>query len=232
MIRDVRNIVCFVAWPCVAMLCSPSHATSQGAISAVVASPGSKTVNIVITGTGDDAESWCGLRLEYGDGNGLDIKVERKEPLPKRMQYTFAKAGTYVLTVAGKRVTTHMPCPMTAQTTVQLVDAVAVAPMMPAVPVAPTASATPTVQARLGTLSGCPRQVTVKTPSGQDIPFNLHDFVTESGGLANAKEQVSRKIIESQSKALDDKLPASDRNAAKSYAQSLMQVRDQLDSCK
>lgn len=195
-------------------------AQSQGALTAVQVAPGSKTVSFVVTGTGDESESWCGVRLDYGDGNGIDIKVEKSEPFPKRLQYTYPASGSYVATVVGKRVTTHPPCVISAQTKVSL-----------DVSVNASAGGQSNQFSQLQT-ANCPNQVVVKAANGQNVTFNLQDLILQSGGVAAAREQVAQKIIESLLKALDEKTGVNDRKTARAYAQSLIQVRDQLAACK
>ncbi len=212
-------------------MCSYSaYAQVQAAISTNQPVALGDAVSVVVTGTGDSVESWCGFRIEYGDGNGADVKVEKSLPFPKRLEHTYAKEGSYTVTVVGKRVTTHIPCPINVQATVRVNSQVSTTVGRVTASKSAIAPATGTGRDALGSNPNCPQQVMVKSASGQDVAFNLREMIKEAGGVSNALEQISRRIIESQSKALDDALDATERNTAKSFAASLILLRNQVVS--
>jgi hypothetical protein len=82
-------------------------------------------VKITIVGE-EGASQNCGLRLEYGDGDGTDIKIVSSDGVfPRTLTKTYAKAGSYTISVKGKRVTTHFGCIGEAQAKVMVEGGVA-----------------------------------------------------------------------------------------------------------
>jgi hypothetical protein len=66
---------------------------------------------VTITVTGDEAQgNNCGFRINYGDGQGLDVKVVDRGQFPRTFTKAYANPGNYTVSVEGKRVTTHFPC--------------------------------------------------------------------------------------------------------------------------
>lgn len=67
---------------------------------------------VKITLVGEEGASQnCGVRVEFGDGDGTDIKISSKEGFfPRTLSKTYAKPGTYAISAKGKRVTTHFGC--------------------------------------------------------------------------------------------------------------------------
>ncbi len=223
---DARRLLVAVSF--FGMCSCSAYAQVQAAVSTNQPVALGDAVSVIVTGTGDSVESWCGFRIEFGDGNGADVKVERSLPFPKRFEHVYAKEGNYTVTIVGKRVTTHIPCPINLQAAVRVNSQVATAAgrVTPAKPaVVPAAG---TGRDASASNPNCPQQVMVKSAAGQDVAFNLREMIKEAGGASNALEQISRRIIEAQSKALDDAIDATERNTAKSFAASLMLLRNQL----
>lgn len=86
-------------------------------------------VEIVIEG--DPEDKYCGLRLDFGDGNSQDVKIESKDLsamfgkflgksedaadspdglFPRSIKHRYATAGSYRLSVEGKTVGVRLPC--------------------------------------------------------------------------------------------------------------------------
>ena len=100
--------------------------------------------SVTITVTGDETQgSNCGLRINYGDGGGLDVKVVDKEQFPRTFTKTYASPGTYTVSAEGKKVTTHFGCIGGAKTTLVVEAAAAPAPPPATAPIpAPAPAAT------------------------------------------------------------------------------------------
>ncbi len=86
----------------------------------------------------------CGIRFDWGDGTGEDIKVEDAQKIPLVMTHTYAKAGDYKVEITPKKVTSRLGCLGKAQSAMVKVNApaatVAAAPVVP-VPAVKAASA-------------------------------------------------------------------------------------------
>lgn len=93
--------------------------------------------SVTITVSGDETrDNNCGFRINYGDGDGLDVKIVNKDQFPRTFSKTYANPGTYTVSVDGKRVTSHFGCSGGAKATL-VVEALPVA--APAVAPAPAA---------------------------------------------------------------------------------------------
>ncbi len=129
--------------------------------------------SVTITVTGDETQgNNCGLRINYGDGDGLDVKVVDKDQFPRTFTKTYARPGTYTVSAEGKKVTSHFGCIGRARVTL-VVDALstsAPAPTPAPVPVAPPVSApaasSPPAARTVG--AGCPQgyQASYVAPGG------------------------------------------------------------------
>src|SRR5689334_996263 len=72
---------------------------------------------VTITVTGDETQgNNCGLRINYGDGQGLDVKVVDRNQFPLTFTKTYSNPGNYTVSAEGKRVTTHFGCAGSART--------------------------------------------------------------------------------------------------------------------
>lgn len=94
--------------------------------------------SVTITVTGNETQgNNCGLRINYGDGQGLDVKVVDRKQFPLTFTKTYANPGNYAVNVEGKRVTTHFACNGRASATlvVEGAPAVVTAPPVTAAPV-------------------------------------------------------------------------------------------------
>jgi len=112
--------------------------------------------SVTITVTGDETQgNNCGLRINYGNGQGLDVKVVDKDQFPRTFSNTYASPGNYTVSVEGKKVTTHFGCTGSAKATL-IVEALPA----PAPPPAPAAVRAPTPAAKPAAKAvgpGCPQ---------------------------------------------------------------------------
>lgn len=86
-----------------------------GGIGAVKIEPATakagQEVKITVSAEGE-APGFCGLRIEFGDSDSRDIKIDgRDSKFPITVSKTYAKGGTYEVKARGKTVTTHGRCP-------------------------------------------------------------------------------------------------------------------------
>lgn len=106
---------------------------------------------VTITVSGDETQgNNCGFRINYGDGQGLDVKVVDRDQFPRTFTKTYANPGNYTVSVEGKRVTTHFPCNGRASATlvVEGAPAVVAAPPVTAAPApVPAPAAKPAARA-------------------------------------------------------------------------------------
>ena len=111
---------------------------------------------VTITVTGDETQgSNCGFRINYGDGDGLDVKVVNKDQFPRTFTKTYANPGTYTVSVESKRVTTHFGCAGGARATL-VVEALL--PPPPAAKPAPAPTTVPVAKpAGKAVGAGCPQ---------------------------------------------------------------------------
>lgn len=80
-------------------------------------------VKIMVTAEGDGIQ-FCGLRIEFGDGENSDIKIASGEKqFPLTVSKTYAKPGNYTIKARGKTVTTHARCPGSAEATITVAAA-------------------------------------------------------------------------------------------------------------
>lgn len=91
----------------------------------------------------------CGIRFDWGDGTGEDIKVEDAQKIPLAMNHTYTKAGDYTIAVTPKKVTSRLGCLGKAQKAMVKVSA----------PAAVAAAPVPTVT------NACPAGWTLNTKS-------------------------------------------------------------------
>ncbi len=99
--------------------------------------------SVTITVTGDETQgNNCGFRINYGDGDGFDVKVVNRDQFPRTFTKTYARPGTYTISAAGKKVTSHFPCTGGAKTTL-VVEAAPAAATTTAPAIAPPPVAAP-----------------------------------------------------------------------------------------
>ena len=67
-----------------------------------------EAVNITVSAT--EGSAWCGLLLEYGDGNTDQIKINDENKFPVTVSHTYAKGGKYTIKASGVDITTHKNC--------------------------------------------------------------------------------------------------------------------------
>lgn len=90
----------------------------------------------------------CGLRIDWGDGQGDDIKINDPKLIPFVTQHSYIKPGDYRISVTGQKVTSHLGCVGKNKSAVLKVAAsalpvIATAPLAPAAPLpVPMAAAT------------------------------------------------------------------------------------------
>ena len=96
---------------------------------------------VTITVSGDETQgNNCGFRINYGDGDGLDVKVVDKGQFPRTFNKTYARPGTYTVSVEGKRVTTHFACSGSAKVTLVVEASAQATATTPAAAPAPAAA--------------------------------------------------------------------------------------------
>jgi hypothetical protein len=127
-------------------------------------------VKITVSAEGDGTQ-FCGLRIEFGDGDSTDIKIASSEKqFPVTVSKRYTKPGAYTVKARGKTVTTHGRCPGSAEASVNVAAAPATAPAAAA---AAGASAT------------CPEGYTLKGKLGK-----AGDFTCTASKGAKAPEKV------------------------------------------
>lgn len=104
---------------------------------------GKATVRFTISGSSDDKDN-CGFWVEYGDGDSPDTRILNRADglLPRVMEHTFSKPGTFTVKVKGQRVKTTLGCNGEASAVVNIVapvgakaaKAAAAGPMAPICP--------------------------------------------------------------------------------------------------
>lgn len=102
-----------------ASIAAPVAFAQQGGIGAVKVEPATakvgQPVSITVSAEGD-APTFCGLRVEYGDGQSDEIKIASSEKqFPVALSRTYNKPGNYKVKAFGVKVTTHFPCMGTAE---------------------------------------------------------------------------------------------------------------------
>jgi hypothetical protein len=112
--------------------------------------------SVTITVTGDETQgSNCGFRINYGDGDGLDVKVVNKDQFPRTFTKTYANPGTYTVSVESKRVTTHFGCAGGARATLVVEALPPPPPVAKPAPAPTTAPAAKPAGKAVG--GGCPQ---------------------------------------------------------------------------
>lgn len=123
----------------VGLAAAPFAFGQQDGIGSVKIEPASAKVGqeVKITVNADgESPAFCGMALDFGDGDVRDIKVEKeKGGLPLTESKTYAKPGSYTVKAFGKKVTTHLPCGGKAEA--GLTVAAAAAPAKAAGPACP-----------------------------------------------------------------------------------------------
>jgi hypothetical protein len=78
--------------------------------------PGSATVGqeIRITAQLETADKGgginCGLRIVYGDGKSVDLRISKESDIPAVVRYTFTRPGTFTVSAEPKIVGITLPC--------------------------------------------------------------------------------------------------------------------------
>lgn len=83
------------------------------------------TAVVQITVSSSVNETYCGMSVDFGDGEQQDVKIEDRQDrglFPRRFQHTYRTLGAFVVHVRGKRVTTHNPCEGEAKASISIVD--------------------------------------------------------------------------------------------------------------
>jgi hypothetical protein len=110
------------------LLCSAAFAqTLTGfkldAPQATVGQPIKATIDFEVTNN-----VFCGVRIDWGDGIGDELKIDKPTKVPYAISHTYSKAGDYLVTVKPEKVTSHLRCMGKNQQTNLKVVAAAVAP--------------------------------------------------------------------------------------------------------
>jgi hypothetical protein len=150
---------------CLSVLCSAAMA--QTLVSVKVDKPQVVAGQTVQASVAFDVENSvnCGVRFDWGDGTGQDIKIEDAQKIPLVMSHTYAKAGDYTVAVTPKKVTSRLGCLGKAQSAVVKVSApVAVAAASAPAAAAPAAPGAPAPAAQTAA-NACPAGWTLNTKS-------------------------------------------------------------------
>ena len=104
------KIACMVA----GLAAAPFAFAQQAGIGNIKLDPASakvgQAVKITVNADGE-SPTFCGMGLDFGDGDVRDIKVEKENGgLPRTESKTYAKPGAYTVKAFGKKVTSHLPC--------------------------------------------------------------------------------------------------------------------------
>ena len=89
-------------------------ALAAGGIGSVKIEPAAakagQEIKVTVAAEGE-APGFCGLAIDFGDGDSRDIKIDSGEAkFPVTIAKTYAKAGNYSVKAYGKKITTHFPC--------------------------------------------------------------------------------------------------------------------------
>jgi hypothetical protein len=163
--------------------------------------------------SGNRAPRWCGLVIDFGDGDVKQFKIGSGSVFPVTASKTYQQPGNYTIKAFGRRITTHSAC--SGEVTAQI-------------------SVGNPVQARApaGVSNNCPQTVNIRNAAGAEVPFGLRQMVADAGGIQPARDQVAKRLMDTQEKALDDKLPVAERENAKQFAVSLRTLREVLSRCQ
>ncbi|MBI2312867.1 MAG: hypothetical protein HYU77_10235 [Betaproteobacteria bacterium] len=154
-------------------LAAPAAGLAAEGITGITTDPVSakagQPVKIVVAG--DPEQNNCGMRVEYGDGDGQDVKIKFDEGVfPRTLTRTYGKPGTYNITAKGKRVTTHFPCP--GQAKISLVVEGAAGGAMMKSPMAGGAMTKSPMAGGAGGMAACPAGWMMKGKMGKDGSFS------------------------------------------------------------
>lgn len=101
-------------------LLTASAVAAEG-ITEIKVEPASAGAASKITIHGSADQNFCGMRVEFGDGDGDNVKINKDEGIfPRTLIHTYKKPGSYTVTATGKKVTTHFPCLGAATATVSV----------------------------------------------------------------------------------------------------------------
>lgn len=93
---------------------------------------------VTITGVFDSAGNPnCNLRVEYGDGKNENFKINQEKDVPLVTKHTYAKPGTYKVSVLPRTKLPMIKCMGADQTAVLKVEAAAPAAKVAAAPATP-----------------------------------------------------------------------------------------------
>ena len=53
---------------------------------------------------------FCGVRIDWGDGMGDELKIDKPAKIPYLISHTYSKPGDYLVTVKPEKVTSHLRC--------------------------------------------------------------------------------------------------------------------------
>ena len=92
------------------LLCSASIAqTLTGfkldAPQVVVGQPVKATIDFEVTNN-----VFCGVRIDWGDGIGDELKINKPAKIPYLISHAYSKPGDYLVTVKPEKVTSHLRC--------------------------------------------------------------------------------------------------------------------------
>lgn len=208
------------AWCCAFTLaCAPSFAqpdmaeTSLSALKAPAQAVAGQAIPVSVE-SGTRPPRWCGLVVDFGDGDVQQFKIGSGPVFPLTASKTYQRPGNYTIKAFGRRVTTHSAC--SGELTAQISVGNPVQARGPAAAVS----------------TSCPQTVTIRNAAGTEVPFGLRQMVIDSGGVQPARDQVAQRLMDTQAKALDDAVPPAERENAKRFAVSLRTLREVLSRCQ
>lgn len=177
-----------------ALICSASAAqTLTGfkldAPQATVGRPITATIDFEVTNN-----VFCGVRIDWGDGIGDELKIDKPTKIPYVVSHTYSKAGDFLVTVKPEKVTSHLRClGKNLQSNLKVV-AVPVAPAAPVAAVAPTATAGPASSCPSGwtlnakSVNKKTQAFTCNAKAGTPAPEKMLACAGDTGYFENAKK--------------------------------------------
>ena len=105
---------------------------------------GKATVKFTLSGSSDDRDN-CGFWVDYGDGQNPDTRILSKSDglLPRVMEHSFNKAGSFTVKVKGQRVKMALGCNGEASAVINVVAPAGAAAAAKGAPAAKAVAAAP-----------------------------------------------------------------------------------------
>lgn len=105
---------------------------------------GKATVKFTLSGSSDDRDN-CGFWVDYGDGQNPDTRILSKSDglLPRVMEHSFNKSGSFTVKVKGQRVKMALGCNGEASAVINVVAPAGAAAAAKGAPAAKAVAAAP-----------------------------------------------------------------------------------------